>query len=153
MVIETVASILTGILIAAVSSWITVRLSLRRFRTEKWWERKVLAYEKVIEALHNIKSFSEHHVTAMHRGLELSKDTELELGNRSKSANQELDKIIDTGAFLLSNESNNRLIKYKKDTDGYFDCPNWGEYIEHEYTTSSKCLSDIIDLAKHDLRE
>ncbi len=30
-----------AILIAAVSSWITVQLSLKRFRDEKWWEKKV----------------------------------------------------------------------------------------------------------------
>ncbi len=46
-------NILTGIVIAVISSLIATHLALKRFRTEKWWERKVDAYLKIIEALHN----------------------------------------------------------------------------------------------------
>ena len=66
---EIVASALTTIMIAAVSSWITVQLSLRRFRTEKWWERRVAAYERLIEVLHHSKAFFERHLKASSRGL------------------------------------------------------------------------------------
>jgi hypothetical protein len=40
-------TIFTGILIAAATSWITVQLSLKRFREEKWWERKADAYSNI----------------------------------------------------------------------------------------------------------
>jgi len=47
---EVALSIFTAIVIAAISSWITVQLSLRKFRAERWWERKAEAYSKIIEA-------------------------------------------------------------------------------------------------------
>ena len=49
---------LVGIAIAILSSFITVRLSLARFRSEKWWEKKVTSYEKVIEAFYFSKKFT-----------------------------------------------------------------------------------------------
>lgn len=45
--------VLPGIAIAAGSSWITVQLSRHKFRSEKCWEKKVTAYERVIQAFHN----------------------------------------------------------------------------------------------------
>ena len=63
-----------AILIAAVSSWITVQLALRRFRRERWWERKTDAYTKVIEALHNSKEFSDRHLEAAQAGREIPDD-------------------------------------------------------------------------------
>jgi hypothetical protein len=61
---ETIGTIICGIVIAAASSWFTVQLSLRRFWQEKWWERRVTAYERVLEALHHSKAFSEVHLNA-----------------------------------------------------------------------------------------
>jgi hypothetical protein len=57
--VDEVLALLSGIVIAAVNSWITVQLSLRRFRTERWWERKVEAYERIIAALHPTKAYAD----------------------------------------------------------------------------------------------
>jgi len=46
-----VNNILPGLIIAVATSWVTVRLSLRRFRTERWWERKADAYSDLLEKL------------------------------------------------------------------------------------------------------
>ena len=56
--------LLTGIIIAAVSAWVTVQLSLRKFRKEKWWERKADTYSNVIEALYNSKAYPQHFMDA-----------------------------------------------------------------------------------------
>ena len=48
-------NLIVGIVIAAASALITVRLSLKRFRAERWWERKVSAYTDTLEALHSLK--------------------------------------------------------------------------------------------------
>lgn len=50
-------SIFTGMVIAVFSSWFTVKLSLKKFQEEKWWEHKLEAYKKIIESLHNFKKY------------------------------------------------------------------------------------------------
>lgn len=59
---ETVLAILAGIAVGGTTSVITVWLSLRRFRAEKWWELRARAYERVIEALHNAKVSTEEYL-------------------------------------------------------------------------------------------
>jgi hypothetical protein len=145
-------NILTGILIAAISSWITVQLSLRRFRAEKWWERKADAYSKIIEALHNAKSFSDHFLDVEIEGRKLPEEREKELRSRAKAASDEILKTMDVGAFLLSDEALSRLRQYQKDADAASNEPAWFLYLEAEWAAADKCLKEIIDIAKKDLK-
>jgi predicted CopG family antitoxin len=145
-------TIFTGIIIAAVSAWITVHLALRKFRSEHWWEKKVEAYSKVIEALHNSKSFSDKHLDANYAGRNISEDSSKELGARAISAQLEIDKMIDIAAFMLSEEANERLKAFKKEIDSFSDCPNWIEYLEYDWKATDSCLNDLIRIAKKDLQ-
>jgi hypothetical protein len=44
-----------GIVVAITTSLIAVKLALRRFYSEKWWEQKLSAYTRIIEALSQMK--------------------------------------------------------------------------------------------------
>lgn len=145
-------SILVGVIIAAASAWITVRLSLKRFRSERWWDRKVEAYERVIEALHHSKAFSDAHLNASHEGRELSEERDKDLRKRSAQAHIEIEKATDMGAFLLSDEAHERLKKYRKDTTEASDTPHWEVYLQGDLVATESCLADLIKIAKKDLR-
>lgn len=145
-------NVLTAILIAAVSSWITVRLSLRRFRAERWWERKADAYSRVIEALHNSKAFADQHLEAGYQGRELPEDRDKELRSRVRAAQDEIRKAMDVGAFLLSEDALNRLKQYEKGAEDASGQKSWYEYLEADWAATDKCLKDMIEIAKNDLR-
>lgn len=49
MDVQILKPVFIGILIAAASSWITVQLSMRRFRAEWLWKMKADAYSAIIE--------------------------------------------------------------------------------------------------------
>jgi hypothetical protein len=70
---------LAALAIALVSSWITVKLSQRKFRAERLWDRKVLAYERIIEAFYKSKKFSSEHLDAEYVHREVSEDRDKEL--------------------------------------------------------------------------
>ena len=145
-------AIFTGIVIAAVSSWITVQLSLKRFRSERWWERKAQAYEKIIGALHDSKAFADKHLEAEYGGRKVAEEKDKELRARSKVAHEEIEKAIDTGSFLLSDEALSRLKQYQKDMEKASDTQMWFEYLEEDLAATSNCLKDLIQIAKKDLR-
>ena len=50
-----VVHIALAILMSVFTSWITVKFALGKFQKEKLWERKLDAYQKIIESLHKIK--------------------------------------------------------------------------------------------------
>jgi hypothetical protein len=149
---DTALAIFTGLVIAAVSSWITVQLSLKRFRSERWWERKVLAYEKIIGALHDSKAFADKHLEAEYNGRKISEEKDKELRARSKVAHEEIEKAIDIGSFLLSDEALSKLKQYQKDMEKASDTQMWFEYLEGDWAATSNCLKDLIQIAKKDLR-
>lgn len=45
----------TALVVALLGAWVTVQLAYRRFRKEKWWERKFDTYDRVIDALYRTK--------------------------------------------------------------------------------------------------
>ena len=54
-------AVLPGIFIATLTSILTVRLAIRRFHQEKWWEKKQEMYSNLLETLHHLKNFASEH--------------------------------------------------------------------------------------------
>ena len=108
---------------------ITLWFNGKRARQQRWWERKTEAYEKVIEALHNSKMFSEQHLEADYRGKDVTKEKDEELRRRAKLAHDEIEKVIDTGTFLLSENAMTRLRQYRKQADRASNTTIWGDYL------------------------
>ena len=48
---ELVSQLAAPILVAIITSVVTVRLSVRAFSSQRWWERKADAYSSIINAL------------------------------------------------------------------------------------------------------
>jgi hypothetical protein len=149
--IDALVVLFTGIVIAAVSSWITVQLSPRRFRSERWWERKVQAYKRIIGALHDSKAFANNHLEAVYEVRELGEETIQDLRARAKTATDEIVKAVDIGAFLLPNEALSRLKQYRNEEKKAGNLDDWHGYLEADWDAADKCLKDLIQIAKRDL--
>lgn len=149
--VQVLLGIPAAIFIAAVSSWITVQLSLHKFRKERWWERKVDAYTSVIEALHNSREFTSQHIDAELGGREVNDEHDAELRAKAKHANEEIRRAASTGSFFLSDQAAARLAKLQQEVEGARNATHWFEYLESDWTAVNACLQDIIQIAKADL--
>lgn len=152
MDVQILKPVLIGILIAAVSSWITVQLSMRRFRAEWLWKMKANAYSAVIEALHNSKAFYIAHMSSYEQLRELSKERDHELGLRARQGKDEIKKAIDMGSFLLSRKALVRLEQYMKESDAVSHEQDFYFYLDENLAATVSCLKDIVPIAKEDLR-
>ncbi|RYU63863.1 hypothetical protein [Aliivibrio finisterrensis] len=52
-------TVLPGIGIAFISSFLAARWAMKKFYTEKWWDRKEKAYTEIINALYDMVQFYE----------------------------------------------------------------------------------------------
>lgn len=145
------STLASGVFIALVSSFVTVRLSLRKFRTEKWWERKADTYSKIIEALYQSKRFTDRHLGEAFGERTISEDHKSELLAAAHVASAEIERITNVGAFLLSEKAMARLAQYEKAQKHASDTRDWGEYLERDWEAVSTCLTDMIAIAKEDL--
>jgi hypothetical protein len=92
---------MTALVGGIVSAWLTYVFAWRRFRTEKWWERRADAYEKIMDALHSAKRFSDVHLEGlMHGKVEPKPDEVTTLREQSKAGHDYILRAIDTGRLI-----------------------------------------------------
>ncbi len=145
-VIALVGSIITGLITAQV----TARLALRRFYSEKWWERKAAAYVAVLESLHHILADIDADLEEMIDGRERSAEQRAEDTAKYKAARAEIAKHIDLGELLISEEAVQALRNLNRVLYG-------SQYDYHEYLSmgadrSALCLRQVKRIARADLR-
>lgn len=148
---EIVLNVFTGSIIAVLSAWVTVRLSLERFRREKWWERKADAYERIITALHYFDNFAERNYDAAIRGKELDSETDRTLRDAVINAKDEVNRLTNIGALVLPDEAIQRLNQFQREAKKASETTNWITYLEVYSSAVQSCLADIIKIARNDL--
>jgi hypothetical protein len=156
---ELLTNLVLAIASAIVSALITVHLALKRFRAERWWERKADAYSAIIEALHHMKRGIGDDL----RGIEQNRpppddERDKELTARYAKASDEVHKAADLGSFLLSDQASEAL---KELMDGlrqaHEDALVDGMYpdayigLSGQLKAIEKCLAKLPQIAKRDL--
>ena len=149
---EILLNILSAVAIAGLSSWITVYLSLKKFRTEKWWEKKAEAYSNLVGVIHDAKAFAEKNLTASSRNRELSEEEDSDLRAKSCKAESEIYRAMDVGAFYLSEVAIECLKKYKKESSEAGQEKSWVHYLVEDFDATDKCLQSVIKIARSDLQ-
>jgi hypothetical protein len=144
-------NLLTAIVVAIVTALISVWLAFRRFRAERFWERRIDAYSRIVEALHNAKAFAEDHLEAEIEGSNLSPQRVSELKARSLQGKDEVFKAMDTGALLLPQQAVDRLRKYAADVNEASHSDMWPDYLDADLEAAQGCIRDITAIARRDL--
>jgi len=145
-------TLLASVPVALLTSWVTVKLALRRFQSEKWFERKVDAYTNVIGALHHMKTTTDREQRAEHRGIELSDETREELAETYRSNLSEVRRLADMGALLFSIKAIVALDELERDLEAATPDEGWFLYYDAQSAATNKCLKCIREIAKRDLR-
>ena len=151
---EMISQVLSGlsILIAVVSPWIAVRLSLGRFRDEKLWEKKVHAYERIIEALHYLKVDTDTSFEAVVAHMDIPEEKKKVLRIASSNARSELERAFNIGSFILSEECQERLKIFLKAVARSSNAQDYFTHLDAYGAAIDSCLNDIIRIAKQDVR-
>ena len=139
--------------IAVFSAWLTIRLSQKKFRAERLWDRKAAAYERVIEAFHKAKKFSSENLDAVYEGREVSEERNNELRALAKEAREEIRRAADIGSFSLSEGALQLVTQYEIDLGDTKEITMWHDYLDHDYSVTNTALKDFIAEAKRDLEK
>ena len=148
------SQIAVGGVIAVIASWITVRLSLKRFISEKWWEKKVDAYAAILESIHYMKVTFEEDLNALEMAQEVPDDRKQETLKKHREARDELYKQIDVWQFVLSDKAVGAVSALNKNLENAgSDPPNdWHLYLDDSWAALDGSLKELRALAKADLK-
>lgn len=145
-------TLITGIVVAVVSALVTVRFALKRFHSEKWWERKAEAYGAIIEALHHVRNYADTHLAFLARGKELPEAGDEELTHKLQDAMAELRKRYDIGNFVISTEAVVAMNTLMKELDASTKNVTWDTHLVLKLEAVDKCLASMRALARTDLQ-
>lgn len=145
---EVIAGAAISVATAVVTSLLTVRLSVRQFQTQRWWEKKVEAYSQLVESLTSLKVVLDRWLSEAYgeRRQSQSKD----LNEQYSLAARSLTRVAAQGAFLVSEDAVKICKNVVRALD--FESQNIVEELEHSSTAVDAAIGELIELARRDLR-
>ncbi|MDR4520932.1 MAG: hypothetical protein R3E36_10105 [Nitrosomonas sp.] len=146
-----IAKFIAQAAIAVVGAFLAAHLATRRFRSEKWWERKAAAYSELVEALHHMKWYSSEHIDAAMENRWLAKEDKDEYWKQYKEARRNVWRIADASAFLVSPKVHEAIVTLERALGEARNADWWLEHAEQEYAAIQKCLVRVKELARHEL--
>ena len=87
----------TGLVLAIVTSFVTVRLSLKSFVSQRWWERKAEAYSKIMEQLSDCELYESTLLDKIEKGAPTDSDWLEERGKEASEAGLALRRVAGSG--------------------------------------------------------
>lgn len=126
-----IAKIVAGIITAVLSAYFAVHFTIKKFYKEKWWEKKVDYYLKVINAVYNITESDTYRIRSLRVGefghnsdpgfTQLSKEDEVSLHETAEKSRQELQRLSHLAALVLSEDSSKLIQNYLHQERGLFE--------------------------------
>jgi hypothetical protein len=143
--------LLPGMAIAVLSAWITVRLAIRRFHQERWWEKKESAYSSLLEVLHRFNRYASLHYDRQFMDQETSDEDKATLEAEWQKTNREYERLRDLASLHLSENAMSILDEYDKRkrearNEDFF------KWIEDDLAAATNCLEQLKRAAKEDLK-
>jgi len=129
-----------------------VTFALKRFYSEKRWERKEKAYTRIIEALHYIWNHADHNYKAAMLNKDIPDEIDLRLMDEMNKSVAELRKQIDIGTFVVSEEAVKVLGILMKELDRSTKNKLWTEHLTTKMEATEKCLAEMRTIARKDLK-
>jgi hypothetical protein len=150
-ILDIVKALIPGIIIAALASFLTVRLAIRRFHEEKWWEKKQEIYSRLLETLHHLKNYAAEHYEGQCDPNYITDEKRKELERDWKKFSREFAKLLDLASFHLSSEAVAVLDEYEKKKAEARKSDDIFEWIDGDLAAVSECLEKLKKAAKRDL--
>lgn len=141
-----------AVVIAVISSLIAVKLALRRFYSEKWWEQKLAAYTRIIEALSQMKLYADEDLRAYEERRELSAERRSELTAQWRNGQREVEKAVAIGAFVISPEATACAEAMLRSLAEAGENGGWEQAVYEEAAALDRCMKQMRELAREHLR-
>jgi hypothetical protein len=149
---EFLEKLLPSLFTAILAAYLAAKFSLRKFYSEKWWDKKEKAYSEIIESLYDLLQYCEIKKEDYGDGGGYSEEWVEKLRERHQAAVWKIRRVGTIGAFVIAPEAAQVLktLIERKGLD-WNSNPPWDIY-EDDYQHCKRALESITMHAKDDLR-
>lgn len=150
MEIEAV-KLVAQIAISAGAAFLAAKLAAKRFREDKWWEKKMAAYAELVEALHEMKWPPSEHFDAAIEGRDISEDESRALWNEFKAGRRKVWRLAEGSSFLISPTVMEAVREMEAELADARSAHTWEEHLDNQYGAVENCLKKIKELGAEEL--
>lgn len=141
-----------GVVVAVTSSFFTAHLAMRKFYTEKWWDRKEKAYKEIINALYDMLEFYEVFKDDYGQDDFISEEHSKELHQKHHEGSKTVHRATDLAVLYVSDDAVRILENLKvREILDYDSNPLWDVY-DLEYQNYKVALEQFIKIATSELK-
>lgn len=142
------AQVIQALVVAGLTAVITVRLSLRRFHSERWWERKADAYMRLMSAIVDLRRYIDLLIEEEEGGA-FAEEHRAMLVAKHREAVHELQRATVLGRYLFSNRTVALLDTHnqREGPEGFSDL----EYFQKESQAYERLFDALVASSKADL--
>jgi hypothetical protein len=144
-------ALIPSIIVAVFAAYLSARLTLKEFYRQKWWERKLEAYSKILEHL----SFLQYHTTETINDYQANIPIDDELQDRLtkgyKKSKEALIKTAAIGEFIVSERTTQALSKLIIKMDNLYFEEDFGKVLEENDKAQVECIEIVRAEAKKTL--
>jgi len=149
--IPAVIELVPSIIIAVITSWLTVEFAFGRFKKASSWKSKRAVCKHIIDGLHMcLTRVDKLHHEALSE-THISDEENKEFCDRYLTATAELRRMIDMGLLILPEEIRDDLVELRKIRLEWEEWPS-DELWENEETLYKNILRDLSQVTKEDIK-
>lgn len=146
-----IQTLVTAIIVAVPTSMLSVYLAIKKYRSEKWWEKKAECYINTVNSMNDIIRFCDSGLAEELDGKSISNELREELRNKFHKGKMVLETQTNIGHLLMPEEAYKDLLSldrelYKAEQEEEFTRQIAGIRVKTE-----ECLFSFIPHAKGDL--
>jgi len=149
--LDIIKSLLIGAGVSGITAWITVKLALRRFYTEKWWERKAQAYSEIIGSLAKMRICFDKWEDEELRYKEIRAEARKKVNEEYANAKRVIVNAEAEGSFIISEKAAEVLNLFLKELQKEDIQGDWLNDFDRYHGEVIKCIERLKDIAKREL--
>src|SRR4051794_1143239 len=102
---QVAANAIPGVLAAIISAALTATWALKRFRSEKWWEKKVATYTEIARALFLVKRYVDEWILSSDGQFQRTDEFQKKLDEDWHEGARAVEEATVLGSFIISAEA------------------------------------------------
>ncbi len=146
-------ALIPSLIVAILTAKLTVNLSIRQFRTQKWWENKYETYYKVITCLSRLiycyREWMKVYTPDTLR--EFNEEYKNKITEKYNLAIEEFHEIANASVFNISEKAAKEIRKLRDEIEDAAGSHNWYEDACEKHELIENCIRDIRIYSKEDL--
>ena len=150
-ILDIIKSLLIGAVVAVITAWITVKLALRRFYSEKWWERKAQAYSEIIGSLAKMRICFDKWENEELRYKEIRAEAREKVNEEYVNAKRVIVNAEAEGSFIISEKAAEILSLFLKELQKEDIQGDRLNDFDRYHGEVIKCIARLREIAKREL--